>query len=282
MFSWVFEDGVEERPGWDRPGDPSVERRTTRFRSWRGGGRWHAACDLVVPTGTPVRAICDGTVLEFSSFYEGTWELVVEHEHEGYAPFIARYGEVASPESGGPQRVRGERVTGGDVIAHVGQLGSGGHMLHFELYAGTGRTPSLSMPRNRGSSTGPDEYTEEQLAALSTSHWHPYFQRRNDLCDPAPFLLALKQGAAPPAPTPFESGGHAAGTEFLSFEDHLVVGRRTSHATSARSPGPCGTSTERARYNHLPSWRETHTGLCEEEHLDATPSLRSRARGPME
>jgi murein DD-endopeptidase MepM/ murein hydrolase activator NlpD len=101
------------------------------FGSERSGGRrLHAACDLIAPKGTPIRAIEDGVVIEGPKpFYSGTYSLVVRHQSG-----VVRYGEI---DSSVPDEVRpGAAVKAGQVIAKVGQLESGSSMLHFELYAG--------------------------------------------------------------------------------------------------------------------------------------------------
>jgi murein DD-endopeptidase MepM/ murein hydrolase activator NlpD len=137
------------------------EQNGRAFGSERSGGRrLHAACDLIAPKGTPIRAIEDGVVIEGPKpFYSGTYSLVVRHQSG-----VVRYGEI---DSSVPDEVRpGAAVKAGQVIAKVGQLESGSSMLHFELYAGT--------------MTGP-----------LTVRANPGYQRRKDLLDPTDLLDRL-------------------------------------------------------------------------------------------
>lgn len=261
MFHWVFEDGVQEGSGWTTPGDPTRTRRTRQFRSWRGGNRWHAACDLVVPRGTPIRALCNGEVLQRGHFYDGTWSLTVRHEHPGYAPFIVRYGEVLPPDAGGTLPEVGSAVTGGHEIAQVGQLNSGGSMLHFELYAGSRASPSLSIPHRWDDP--PDTYTAELRQEIIERGWHPDFQRRADLADPSAFLQALKRGEDPPAPVAW--GGTATPSTVIEFGedevDHVIV-PRPGGAAPDRSGWREPAAPPRCRLprRQPPSWRETYLG----------------------
>lgn len=271
MFHWVFESGIDESPRWQTLGDPTTERRTKQFRSWRGGGRWHAACDLAVPRGTPVRAVCGGTVRSFGDFYEGTWALTVEHEHDGYEPFLVRYGEMLNPDDGGLDLSPGDRLDGGQEIARVGQLDGGSSMLHFELYASNERTPSLSIAnRLKGP---PAQYTDEELEEIERRGWDPLFQRRRDLANPSQFLQAVKRGELPPQPAPFLHGdATAAEATVIAFSDdevEPVIGQRVGADASPRTPTPvqgaAGRCRERfswctVRRTWLPSWLGWHLG----------------------
>lgn len=215
MFYWPFDPAVQTRGRWWRRGGP----RSVGFASARGGGRLHAACDLVVPRGTEIRAIADGTVLDYRHFYEGTWALVVGHEHDGFQPFIVRYGEVLGPEGGIPW-ADGQPVRGGDVIARVGQLASGASMLHFELYA-TVQWPYPSLSIARRWHRAPESYTQEERSAIqSEGRWHYDFQRRTDLADPTDFLRALQQGRTPSEPIPYSRSSPG---QVVQMEEMLVT-----------------------------------------------------------
>ncbi len=215
MFYWPFEAKIPEAHDWERRGGAT---RTKGFRSARGGGRLHAACDLAVPRGTPIRAISDGEVLEYHDFYEGTWALAVIHKHEGLS-FIARYGEVLGPPDG-IRWQRGAEVRGGQVIAKVGQLNSGKSMLHLELYAETRRAPSLSIARSLR--RDPNTYSEQEQAAIRTRGWHWDFQRRLDLADPTEFLLELRKGHRPPQPTALAPAARA-GSHVIQMEPIVIT-----------------------------------------------------------
>jgi murein DD-endopeptidase MepM/ murein hydrolase activator NlpD len=117
-----------------------------------GPGILHPACDLVAPVGTPVLAVDDGVIIRGPYyFYLGSYAIEVQHPY-----FVARYGELKNETPA--NRV----VKKGDVIGHVGNVGSG-YMLHFEMFSGA-RTGDLTIK--------PD----------------PPWNRRHDLIDPTPFL----------------------------------------------------------------------------------------------
>ena len=215
MFYWPFNSTVQTRGRWQRRGG----RRSVGFASARGGGRLHAACDLMVPENTEIRAITDGVVLWYRRFYEGTWQLTVRHEPTTLQPFIVRYGEVKKPEDGGIEWNSGQTFEGGEVIAKVGRLDSGASMLHFELYATTQSFPSLSIGRrwrNGSHSRAPESFSQEERADIQQEgRWHFDFQRRVDLADPTDFLIALQQGQAPSQPQPYSQSNQVIPLEGL-------------------------------------------------------------------
>lgn len=131
---------------------------------WRGD-RIHAACDLVVPAGTPVLAVTGGFVTSVpkSSFYLGTYTVTIKHHN-----FVVRYGEVAF------ERLveEGDTVFEGQQIGTVGRNTNGGAMLHFEMY--------------RGDAAG---FLSQKGNDSNYKYVKPgNFQRRKDLLDPTPFL----------------------------------------------------------------------------------------------
>lgn len=125
-----------------------------------GGWRNHAAADLLEYPGAPVHAIAAGQIIEYDYFYESTSAIVIDH-----GEFVIRYGEIDYFWDAS-LRV-GSNVETGQKIAGVGQLWSGGSMLHIEQYGGT--------------LTGP----------LTDPYNYP-FQRRDDLMDVTPLLLSLE------------------------------------------------------------------------------------------
>lgn len=145
-----------------------------RFGAPRHGGRLHAACDLLQPPETEVRAMEDGIIVRAPYiFADSTIALEVNH-----GAFVARYGELSRTAPG--LIAAGVRVTRGQVIGFVGRLDSGASMLHFEMYSGT-QTGSLSVRSNR-----------------------PY-QRRSDLLNPTDFLdIATLDDVNPPPSLPIE------------------------------------------------------------------------------
>ncbi len=120
------------------------------------GARLHAGCDLIVPAGIEIRAVTDGIVIQFYPFYEGTWCLEVDH-----GSFTARYSEVDSKFPEGIKK--SAAVKRGQIIAWVGLMASGSHMLHFELY---------------------NKNANGQL----TQRTNKPFQRRSDLANPTKSL----------------------------------------------------------------------------------------------
>lgn len=128
-----------------------------RFGAPRPGGRSHAACDLIVPLGTEIYAVEDGTLIGGPYlFYRGTYAIEVRHPN-----YIARYCEILDPGAGGVQ-LSSRTITRGQLIAKVGQMHVDS-MLHFEMYSGTAH----------GGLTRRD---------------NPPFMRRADLIDPTPYL----------------------------------------------------------------------------------------------
>lgn len=94
-----------------------------------GFTRMHQGIDFAAPTGTPVYAAADGTVI--SAKREGGYGLMVRIRHAGgvetrYA-HLSRFGRGVSA---------GRRVRQGDVIGAVGSTGmSTGPHLHYEVVA---------------------------------------------------------------------------------------------------------------------------------------------------
>jgi murein DD-endopeptidase MepM/ murein hydrolase activator NlpD len=138
------------------------------FGSSRNKGRKHAACDLIAKPGAPIFAVTLGVVLDKYYFYQNTYALVVHHTF-----FVVRYGEIDKELVAGIKI--GSPVSEGQHIAYVGQLSSGGSMLHFEMYQGTG-VGNLTQRSN----------TKFDYVTGSG------YQRRSDLLDPTPYLDTWK------------------------------------------------------------------------------------------
>ena len=67
-----------------------------RFGAHRGGGRRHAACDLIAAAGTEILAVDDGYIIRDPyDFYHGTKALEVDH-----LMFVVRYGEIRAAAAG--------------------------------------------------------------------------------------------------------------------------------------------------------------------------------------
>ena len=100
------------------------------------GGRKHAACDLIADPGTEILAMANGEVIQGPyPFYEGTYALEIKHANG----MVVRYGEISLRIPLGIKA--GTSVSQGQVIAYVGKLNSGSHMLHLEMYRGTKEGP---------------------------------------------------------------------------------------------------------------------------------------------
>ena len=87
----------------------------------------HFAIDIVAKTGTPVKAIADGTVILSEWTSETGYVLVLSHSNE----FTSVY-----KHNGSLLKQQGEFVKSGEVIASVGSTGelTTGPHLHFELW----------------------------------------------------------------------------------------------------------------------------------------------------
>jgi murein DD-endopeptidase MepM/ murein hydrolase activator NlpD len=124
-----------------------------------GGGRKHAACDLIAPKGTEIYAVEDGVVVRGPyDFYHGTDAIEFKLKSSGR---IVRYCEIKGLARGVHV---GSKLKEGDPIAFVGKMYRDS-MLHFEMYEGTA-TGGLSDRSNK-----------------------PY-NRRKDLMDPTEYLDA--------------------------------------------------------------------------------------------
>ena len=87
----------------------------------------HYALDIAVKTGTPVKAISDGTVI-FAEWTAETGHVIILEHAKG---FISVY-----KHNGGLHKQQGDLVKSGEVIASSGSTGelSTGPHLHFELW----------------------------------------------------------------------------------------------------------------------------------------------------
>jgi len=152
-----------------------------------GGNRLHAGCDLywtpnsenyydcsfwALNQNTPIYAVADGIITNYSAFYQTTWAVVVDH-----GDFTIRYGEVLGGGLPGGLGVN-DTVTAGQHIANMGDLIDPTmctwSMLHFEVYS--------------NDLTGP--LTDTSAHTYLNVPDGPY-RRRGDLMDCVPFLLAL-------------------------------------------------------------------------------------------
>ncbi len=128
-------------PAWDLPFQPPVEEyRPTNFGARRVINREprspHAAVDIYLPEGTPVRAISAGTVVLSGEQFFGGRSVVLDHGGGLFSLYYHLREAVVSV---------GQRVAKGDRIGAVGSTGRAtGPHLHFGVRAAGGRVdPSL-------------------------------------------------------------------------------------------------------------------------------------------
>lgn len=94
-------------------------------RHWRWDGGWHKGLDIRMPSGTPVRSIRFGTVIDTG--WEPGYGYLVAVRHPG--GYVSRYAHLSRITT----RV-GKRVDAGDVIGRSGNTGnSTGPHLHLEI-----------------------------------------------------------------------------------------------------------------------------------------------------
>lgn len=154
------------------------------FGGERGGGRLHAAIDLLRPLimgtgeGTPIYAMAGGTVINYLANYYGATAAVAIQHTDGS---ILRYCEISTPLRVGDTVTQGQQI--GEMIFGPGGL----CMLHLELFLGT----SASEGSIGAASKNPDGSSGEYYKYVSGS-----YSRRSDLLDPT-FLLNLSREIDP-------------------------------------------------------------------------------------
>ncbi|MGI8759533.1 MAG: murein hydrolase activator EnvC family protein [Acidimicrobiales bacterium] len=116
---------------------PASGRLTSGFGNrW---GRLHAGVDIGAPTGTPIWAAQDGTVI-FSGVQGGYGNVVIVSHAGGLTTLYAHQSRTAANN--------GQQVSQGETIGYVGSTGrSTGPHLHFETrYGGSPRNPMGCLP----------------------------------------------------------------------------------------------------------------------------------------
>ena len=116
---------------------PTSGRVTSGFGTrW---GRLHAGVDIGAPTGTPIWATKEGTVI-FSGVQSGYGNVVILSHGGGLTTLYGHQSRIAASN--------GQRVGQGDTIGYVGNTGrSTGPHLHFETrYGGSPRNPRTCLP----------------------------------------------------------------------------------------------------------------------------------------
>lgn len=89
----------------------------------------HFAVDIVAKTGTPIKAVADGTVI-FSEWTAETGYVIILKHSNGFISVYKHNGNLLKQQ--------GDLVKSGEVIASVGSTGelTTGPHLHFELWSG--------------------------------------------------------------------------------------------------------------------------------------------------
>ncbi|GHC62657.1 M23 family metallopeptidase [Limoniibacter endophyticus] len=107
------------------PGTPVSSTFGVRRDPLIGRPAMHAGMDFAVPTGTPVRATAEGTVVAAGS--NGGYGNMIEIEHaNGFTTRYAHLSRITVSE--------GQKVGTGDFIGHSGNTGrSTGPHLHYEI-----------------------------------------------------------------------------------------------------------------------------------------------------
>jgi murein DD-endopeptidase MepM/ murein hydrolase activator NlpD len=133
-----------------------VERVTSGFtharfhpvlRRWRA----HEGIDYAANTGTPVRAVAEGSVVRAG--WSGGYGQMVEIRHPDGV--VTRYGHLSRIAAGVKA---GSTVSQGDVIGAVGRTGlATGPHLHFELRVNGRATDPRRLPRDGGRPIAEDD-----------------------------------------------------------------------------------------------------------------------------
>jgi murein DD-endopeptidase MepM/ murein hydrolase activator NlpD len=115
---------------WVVPIEPGVYRITATYGQYGLWSSYHTGMDFAAPSGTPIRAIANGTITEVGSdgAYGNKTVLTLE---DGTELWFCHQSSYAVQE--------GETVRGGDVIGYVGSTGNTtGPHLHLEVRPGGG------------------------------------------------------------------------------------------------------------------------------------------------
>ena len=125
------------RAKWVRP---CVGRFTSGYK-WRWG-RMHAGIDLALPSGSPVRSVGDGTVIE-AGRESGYGNIVKIRLEDGTVNYYAHNSRLVVSV--------GEKVQAGEIIARSGNTGhSTGPHLHFEVRIGGSAVNPIPWLAKRG------------------------------------------------------------------------------------------------------------------------------------
>ncbi len=149
--------------------------------------RMHSGIDFAAPTGTPIRAVTDGTV-SFSGWHGGHGNYVKLSHADNIGTGYGHMSKIAVR--------KGQKVTRGQVIGYVGSTGlSTGPHLHYELFRG-------------GKAVDPNSVKFTQVAQLSGKALAEFRSRLNQL---KRLPAGLRAAPAPAAAETAETAVVAAG-----------------------------------------------------------------------
>lgn len=144
-----------------------------RFHPVLGINRPHYGVDYAAPTGTPVRAVGDGTITILGRRGGNGKMIRIRHNsaYETAYKHLSRYGKGLR---------RGSKVKQGDVIAYVGSTGlATGPHLHFEFYENGKFTDPLGRKFPREDPVPPDSMSEFKEWATQSQKKLDELQPRN-------------------------------------------------------------------------------------------------------
>lgn len=115
-----------------------VSGRIVAYYGPQGDGRHNDGINIVVPTGTPVRAAENGVVAYAGNELRGFGNLVLIKHADGWVTAYAHNQSLAV--------VKGDVVARGQLIAHAGASGNVGEpQVHFEVRKGTSALDPLTV-----------------------------------------------------------------------------------------------------------------------------------------
>ena len=107
-----------------------IEQLVDSFSDARRDGRVHDAIDVAAPSGTPVLAAADGTIVKFFDSEAGG---ITIYQSSSDGQYMYYYAHLSSRAAGLSE---GQSITQGTIIGYVGDTGNAGagnYHLHFSI-----------------------------------------------------------------------------------------------------------------------------------------------------